>query len=127
MREHTIEHRVNYKETDQMGFVYYANYLVWFEIARTEMFRANGMCYKGLEEEGLFLPVTEAQCRYRSPVRYDDIVKVKAIMTDIRKSRITFEYEVTKEGKTTSMGYTKHAFIDKAGKVVPVPSKVRDM
>ena len=127
MKEYTIEHRVTYKETDQMGVVYYSNYLVWFEMARTELFRAAGICYKSLEEEGLFLPVAEAQCRYRIPVKYDDVVNIKTKISNMRRSRITFEYEVTKDGDLTSTGYTDHAFIDKNGKVVPIPAKVRDM
>ena len=95
MREYTIEHRVTYKETDQMGFVYYSNYLVWFEMARTELLRANGANYKRLEEKGFFLPVAEAQCRYRVPLKYDDLIAIKVVLTEKKRSRMTFEYEIS--------------------------------
>ena len=123
--EHTIEHRVSYKETDRMGVVYYSNYLVWFEIARTEFFRIRGIEYKRLEEEDkIFLPVTEAYCRYRAPINYDDVIQVIVKLNEMKAKRITFGYEVKKEGKTTSTGHTKHTFINEEGKAVPVPEKI---
>ena len=126
MNEHTIEHRVTYKETDQMGVVYYSNYLVWFEMARTEYFRVRGVVYKSLEdEEKIYLPVAESYCRYKTPVGYDDLVEVTAKLTDIGMSRLTFEYEVKKDGKVTTTGMTKHAFIDAKGKPVSMPEKVK--
>ena len=97
MSEHTIELRVRYEETDQMGVVYYANYLVWFEVARTEHFRAKGIEYRKIEdEEKLYIPVIEACCRYKAPLKYDDLVTVTSKVTDAGSSRITFEYEVKK-------------------------------
>ena len=69
--------RVRYAETDQMGYAYYANHLVWFEVARTQLLRERGMAYRDLEEQGLFLPVAEANIRYLSPVRYEDEVEVE--------------------------------------------------
>ncbi len=126
MIQHQIELRVRYQETDQMGVVYYSNYLVWFETARTELFRAKGLVYKQLEDEDkIFLPVVEAYCRYRSPVRYDDLVKVIVKLTDMGKSRLTFEYEVKVGEKLTTSGETKHVFIDEKGKAVTIPEKVR--
>ncbi|MFH1837437.1 MAG: thioesterase family protein [Candidatus Omnitrophota bacterium] len=126
MNEHTVNIRVTYKDTDQMGVVYYSNYLVWFEIARTEFFREHGMEYKRLEtEDRIFLPVTEAFCRYRAPIRYDDVVQVTVKLSEMKAKRITFEYEIKKKGKTTSTGHTKHAFINIEGKVVPIPEKIR--
>jgi acyl-CoA thioester hydrolase len=126
MGEHTIEIRVRYEETDQMGVVYYANYLVWFEIARTEFFRARGVEYRKIEEEDkLYIPVAEAYCRYKAPLRYDDLVTVTARLTDAGNSRLSFDYEVKKDGKVTATGRTKHAFVDENGKPVSVPEKVR--
>jgi len=124
--EHTIEHRVTYKETDQMGVVYYSNYLVWFEMARTEYFRSRGMVYKQLEDkEKIYLPVAESQCRYKASLGYDDVVEVTARLTDMGNSRLTFGYEVRKDGKVTTTGMTKHAFIDAKGKPVSMPEKVK--
>ena len=106
-----------------MGVVYYANYLVWFETARTEYFRAKGMEYRKLEEEDkLYLPVVESYCRHRAPLGYDDIATVTAKLTDIGASRITFEYEVKGRGKLAATGMTKHAFVDERGKPVNVPN-----
>ena len=79
MNEHTIKLRVRYAETDKMGVVYYSNYLVWFEIARTEFFRKCGMDYNRIEQDrSISLPVAEACCRYKAPLRYDDVVQITA-------------------------------------------------
>jgi len=125
--EHTITLRVRYEETDQMGVVYYAKYLVWFEIARTEFFRAKGVEYRKIEdEEKIYVPVVEAHCRYRAPLRYDDEVTVTTRLTDVGATRITFEYEVKKDGETKTTGSTKHAFVNATGSPIPVPARVRD-
>ena len=73
--------RVRYAETDKMGVVYYANYFVWFEVARTDWLRAHGWTYRAMEDEGVFLPVIEADCTYRRPARYDDEIDVRAEVT----------------------------------------------
>jgi len=126
MREHTIEVRTRYAETDQMGVVYYANYLVWFEIVRTEFFRASGLDYNELErKEKIYLPVVEAYCRYKAPLKYDDLVTVTAKLTKIEASRITFEYYIKKDGKIKTTGMTKHVFVNGKGKTIQVPQKVR--
>jgi len=128
MNEHTIEIRVRYAETDKMGFVYYSNHLVWFEVARVEFFRAKGLCYSDIEnEQHIYLPVAEAHCRYRFPIKYDDLVHVTAKLTDIGSSRLSFEYEVLKGKETAATGYTKHAFIDKSGRPIPIPSNIKDI
>jgi len=126
MYEHTIEFRVRYEETDQMGVVYYANYLVWFEVARTEFFRARGVEYRKIEEEeNLYIPVIEAYCRYKAPLKYDDLVRVKTRLTDIGGTRMSFEYEVSSGDKIAATGKTKHAFVNKDGKIVPIPEKIK--
>jgi acyl-CoA thioester hydrolase len=127
MKQHTIELRVRYKETDQMGVVYYANYLVWFEIARTEFFRARGVEYRKIEEQDkIYVPVVEAYCRYRSPLRYDDLVTIKTVLTDVSATRITFEYEVKKDGKIAATGKTKHAFVNEEGMPIAIPRKIKE-
>jgi len=124
--KHAVSLRVRYQETDQMGVVYYSNYLVWFEIARTEFFRVKGLDYKRIEEEDkIYLPVVESYCRYKAPVRYDDVVAVTAELTEIGAARISFSYEVKVEGKLTTLGTTKHTFVDDKGIPVPVPEKVK--
>jgi len=109
-----------------MGVVYYANHLVWFEIARTEFFRTKGVEYRKLEEEDkIFIPVVEAYCRYRKPLRYDDLVTVTAQLTEVGMTRATFTYEVKRGGELAATGSTKHAFIDDKGVPIPIPDRIR--
>ncbi|ETT68633.1 thioesterase family protein [Paenibacillus sp. FSL H8-0457] len=86
--------RVRYQESDQMGVVYHANYLNWFEIGRTEMIREMGFTYRGMEEEGVLLPVVDLDIKYRRPARYDDLVTIFTRMTAFSPLRIHYEYEV---------------------------------
>jgi acyl-CoA thioester hydrolase len=89
-----VQHRVNYSETDQMGFVYHANYLIWLDIARTEHMRERGVSYKELEGHGIFLAVTDVRIRYRQAARYDDLVRVRCWVRDRASRRVTFGYAV---------------------------------
>lgn len=128
MTSHTVDIRVRYQETDQMGVVYYANYLVWFEVARTEFFRALGLDYKKLEDEKkIYLPVVEANCRYRSPLRYDDQVSLTVRLSSVKSARINFEYEVRCGSKLSATGVTVHTFVDASGSPIPVPSEIRQV
>ncbi|UNK17274.1 acyl-CoA thioesterase [Paenibacillus sp. N3/727] len=90
----TTSFRVRYQESDQMGVVYHANYLNWFEIGRTEMIRQLGFTYRGMEEEGVLLPLVDLDIQYKSPARYDDLVTVFTRMTVFSPLRIHYEYEV---------------------------------
>ena len=89
-----VSHRVNYSETDQMGFVYHANYLVWLDMARTEHLRERGVSYKELEGQGIFLAVTDVRVRYRQPARYDDLVRVRCWVRARASRRVIFGYAV---------------------------------
>ena len=118
----TIKFRVRYQETDKMGIVYYANYLVWFEMVRTEFFRSRGIDYRELENEHkIFVPVVESHCRYKVPLRYDDIVTVTTDITEINERYIVFDYEVKNGDILTTTGSTKHVFVDKKGKPIRIP------
>lgn len=90
----TIEWRVNYSETDQMGVVYHACYLVWLDRARTEHLRATGMSYSELEQLGYRLVVGEARIRYRQPARYDDLVSIRCWVRELASRRVTFGYAI---------------------------------
>src|SRR6266567_6139627 len=90
----SITLRVNYSETDQMGVVYHANYLIWFDRARTELMRETGVAYKELERQGVYLAVSEVKIRYRAPARYDDLVQVKCWVRELASRRVTFGYVV---------------------------------
>ena len=127
MNKCSVELRVRYEETDQMGVVYYAKHLVWFEIARTEFFRAKGLEYRKLEEEDkIFIPVVEAYCRYKRPLKYDDMVTIIAELTDVGATRATFDYEVKRGDELAATGTTKHAFVDETGIPVPIPGKIKE-
>ncbi len=118
MKKHETTIRVRYQETDQMGFAYHSNYLVWFEIGRTEFMRDIGLPYIEFERSDLFLPVLKAFCEYKSAARYDDRVTVVAWLESLQKVRLVFNYEIRKEEKLLARGYTEHAFINDAGRPV---------
>jgi acyl-CoA thioester hydrolase len=92
----TTEFRVRYGETDQMGVVYHANYLVWCEVGRTELMRSLGVAYSELEKAGTFLAVAEAQLRYGTGARYDDVIRVTTFLDSVQSRAITFRYEIAR-------------------------------
>jgi acyl-CoA thioester hydrolase len=126
MRSCDTDIRVRYQETDQMGVVYYANYLVWFEVARTDFFRSIGLDYRELEEKKkIYLPVVEASCRYRVPLKYDDMVTVSAQLLSVKRARLTFGYEVKCRSRLCATGTTEHAFVNREGSPIPIPPEIK--
>ena len=121
--------RVRYAETDKMGVVYYANYFVWFEVARAELLRSLGWSYREMEGAGVALPVIEAHCAYHKSARYDDELDVKAEGRMLSPVRMEFQYQVVrKEDQTiTAAGKTVHAAIDPAGRPCRLPARVREV
>lgn len=124
----TTEVRVRYAETDQMGIVYYANYLVWFEIGRVELLRALGLTYNQLEiDHQCILPVIEASCRYRAPARYDDEILIETRPSLLRGSVLKFAYQVwrkatdAEERKLLAEGETVHVVCDGELNKKPLP------
>jgi acyl-CoA thioester hydrolase len=120
--------RVRYAETDQMGVVYYANYLVWMEVARMEWCRARGVDYRAMErEEGVALAVAEATCRYRSPARFDDEVTIRVWVEAANSRLVTFHYEmrVAEGGLPVATGETRHVFVDAAMQKARCPLRYR--
>jgi acyl-CoA thioester hydrolase len=115
-----IDVRVRYGETDQMGVVYHANYLDWFEIGRTEWLRHSGAHYRRLEEDGLLLPVTEANLKYKRSAKYDDLVRVRTWIESYNQVRLIFGYEVYRvdDMELLCSGRTEHVFITRDGQVV---------
>ncbi|WP_230632814.1 acyl-CoA thioesterase [Paenibacillus athensensis] len=124
--------RVRYEETDQMGVVYHANYLIWFEIGRTELIRQIGYPYHRLEEQGMLLPVVEAELKYKRPARYDDVISIYTRIETLKGIRIGMAYEIRREeelaapweegseprGELLVVGSTLHTFINKDWKFV---------
>ena len=121
--------RVRYAETDQMGVVYYANYLIWFEVGRTDWLRETGWTYRSMEDEGIQLPVIEAHCEYRQGAKYDDEVDIRTRGRKVSPVRIQFEYEVIRraDGAALATGHTVHATIDRNGRPVRMPDRVKDL
>jgi len=128
-RESVARLRVRYAETDKMGVVYYANYLVWFEVARCEWLRGTGSSYRDLEAGGTILPVIEAHCEYRRPLRYDEDVEVRARATLLSPVRLRFDYDVRPAGaaEAAAIGSTVHAAVDGGGRLRRLPESVRSL
>ena len=121
---HETLERVRYSETDKMGIVYYANYLVWFEIGRTEFCRARGFSYRDFEEnDGSFLVVAESYCRYKAPAYYDDQILIRTHITELRRRSLRFGYEIVRvsDGQIIAEGETGHVVTDASGRVRSFP------
>ena len=112
--------RVRYSETDQMGIVYHANYLVWFEVGRSELFRDLNLPYTQFEEQGLGLAVIEVSCRYRKPSRYDDELVIVTGLDHISSRAATFSYRVYRDETLLAEGKTVHVFINREGRPADV-------
>jgi acyl-CoA thioester hydrolase len=121
--------RVRYAETDQMGVVYYANYLVWFEIGRTEWLRETGWTYREIEHDGLMLPVIEAHCEYRQGARYDDELEIRTKARLKSPVRIQFDYQIVRRSDEVAIadGFTVHVALDRQGRPVRLPARVKDL
>jgi len=118
--------RVRYAETDQMGVVYHSNHLIWFEVGRVELMRQMGFSYRDMErEDGLFIAVAQATCRYRAPVYYDEEIVVRTKLKAVRESVIIFGYELTRanNGKLVAEGETTHIVTDSNMKVAALPDR----
>ena len=118
--------RVRYAETDRMGVVYYANYLIWMEVGRVELCKALGFNYRDMEDrDGVFLAVAEASCRYRSPARFDDEVVVKTWVEAAHSRMVTFAYEMrlAEGGRPLAAGHTRHIFVDRQMVRARLPEK----
>jgi acyl-CoA thioester hydrolase len=116
-------YRVIYGDTDKMGVVYYANYLRWFERGRSEFLRQRGVPYGDIEARGIHFPVIEANCQYSKPARYEDLVLIETTLDFLSGASLRFSYRILREGDDTVLatGFTRHACIDGAGKVLRIP------
>ena len=124
---HAIELRVRYAETDRMGVVYYANYLVWCEVGRVEFMRAHGRSYAKLETDGVGLAVSEANVRYLAPARFDDLVRVETTLTSVRSRAVTFDYLIThaESGARLASCKTSLVSVDREGRLIALPADFR--
>ena len=121
--------RVRYAETDKMGVVYYANYFVWFEVARADLLRSLGWSYREMEHAGVSLPVIQAECQYHSGARYDDELDIKAAGRMLSAVRLEFTYEVVRRADAvlTASGRTVHAAVTPNGRPCRLPERIRQV
>jgi acyl-CoA thioester hydrolase len=122
----TTEFRIRYSETDQMGRVYYSNYLVFFEVGRTHLIRQHWKPYSALESDGYFLPVLEANCRYHHPIGYDDLIRIETHLSLARPTVLRFDYSLTCPEKSflVAEGFTEHCFMNRDGKPRRMPPEL---
>jgi acyl-CoA thioester hydrolase len=122
-----IEFRVRYAETDQMGVVYHTNYLVWCEVGRTDFIRSRGMSYADVERAGVGLAVSELSARFHSAARYDEMIRVRTTLAEVRSRSITFDYLITRAetGERLVTARTALVSIDRSGRLVALPASVR--
>ncbi len=122
----TTEIRVRYAETDQMGVAYYSNYLVWFEVGRSEVCRDCGFSYAEMEAKAqAYLAVAEARCRYHSPALYDEVLQIRTAVESLRKRTLNFRYEIIKKnsGVLVATGSTTHIVLDRNGRPKTLPEE----
>jgi len=125
LKQHEIHIRVRYAETDPMGLLHHANYFTYFEMGRTELLRAAGGNYRKMEEEGLLVVVVRADCRYRAPARYDDVLTVRTTVTRVTLAKIQHQYDVFRDEQPLAVGHVTLAVVNRRGKVQPVPPWMR--
>lgn len=123
--KNTTTYRVIYGDTDQLGVAYYANYLRWFEIGRTEFMREAGLPHAQAERDGFFLPVTEVQCRYRRPALYDNLLRIETTVEPLSRMALRFHYRIglaEADGAALASGWTKHACLDRDHRLIRLPA-----
>jgi acyl-CoA thioester hydrolase len=124
MIERKTKIRVRYAETDQMRFVHHSNYIIWFEFARVELMKHYGFSYARLEDEGYMMPVLEINVQYFKPARFDELITIRAFISQMPRAKIKFEYEVSNEhGVLICRGSSLHSFMNQKDKAVKPPKE----
>jgi acyl-CoA thioester hydrolase len=126
MHRGEITIRVRYAETDRMGFLHHANYLVYFEQGRTELLRSHGLTYKDLEDKGYLLVLAKLEVRYRSPARYDDLLTLETTTVRTTAVRIDHRYRLTRDGVLLAEGSSTLACVDRDGRLQMLPDCLID-
>jgi acyl-CoA thioester hydrolase len=126
---HEIQFRVRYGETDRMGVVYHAEYLAWCEMGRTEYIRSRGMSYADMERRGVPLAMAQASIRYHAPARYDDMIRVSTVLSELGSRGLTFDYVITNadSGQRLASASTTLVALDATGKAVTIPGDIRTL
>ena len=125
LKQHEVQIRVRYQETDAMARVHHANYLTWFELGRTELLRAAGYTYRQVEEQGYYLVIAEASCRYLLPAQYDDLLRLRTTTSRAKGASIEHQYELFREDQLLATGRTVVACVDRSGNIKRLPDWLR--
>ena len=120
-QQHEIQFRVRYAETDAMGYAHHSNYFTWFEMGRTELFRAQGGDYRRMEEQGFFLVVASLTCRFRVPARYDDLLTLRTSIAKVGPAKLEHRYELFRDGQLLTTAESVLACVDREGRVQRMP------
>jgi acyl-CoA thioester hydrolase len=123
-REHELLIRVRYAETDRMGLLHHAQYFVYFEQGRTELLRAQGKSYKEIEDKGYFLVISKVECKFKQPIHYDDVIRLRTILVRVTPVRIEHRYEMYKGEWLVAEGASTLACVDREGRLQPLPPEV---
>jgi acyl-CoA thioester hydrolase len=123
--EHQIEVRVRYQETDAMGVLHHANYLTYFEMGRIELLRACGLSYREMEESGLLMVVVKVECKYQRPAKYDDLLRLRTIVTRVTAAKVEHSYELYRGEELLAQGASVLACVDRSGMVQRIPDWMR--
>ena len=118
---------VRYQETDQMGVAHHSVYPIWFEVGRTAFINGQGIPYSKLEADGLFLPLVGLACDYRSFAKYEDVLEIRTSISDMSKTRLSFKYDVAKDGATIASGVTKHVYANRSLRPVNLAKYMPDI
>jgi acyl-CoA thioester hydrolase len=125
---HETRLRVRYAETDQMGVVHHANYLIWMEVARVDWCEARGFQYRDMEkEEGVFLAVVETSCRHLRPAHFDDRIRVRSVVEEANSRVAKFAYEIFRDQELLATGFTKHVYVDRQMRRSRLPERYREL
>jgi acyl-CoA thioester hydrolase len=125
IREHEIQIRVRYSETDAMGYLHHANYFVYFEMGRTELLRAQGGNYREMEEQGIYMVVVRLNCNFRLPARYDDLLTLRTSISRVGAAKLEHEYRLYRDGVLLTEAQSTLACVDSEGKIQPIPEQFR--
>ena len=125
LRQHEIEIRVRYTEVDPGGYLHHGNYFTYFEMGRTELLRASGHSYRGMEEEGFFVVVVRVECRYFRPAKYDDTLRLRTAVTRITTARIEHDYHLFRDGELLAEAHMVMACVDREGRPQRLPEWLR--
>jgi acyl-CoA thioester hydrolase len=119
---HETTVRVRYAETDRMGLLHHANYIVYFELARTEMLRSKGISYREVEDSGHFLVIIDLGCKFKKPAYYDDVLTIRTTVARVTHVKIVHEYQVFRDGELLAEGHSTLACVDREGKPQALPA-----